>query len=86
MHHSLLKKASSCLLTMMMALPVHAATPTETVQQQLTRSAKDGLSLQGRLTKNLYRQEPYEANYTVKVPYEATETYYVDVPYEEQEA
>lgn len=34
----------------------------------------------------MYRTEDYQDNYTVKVPYEATETYYEDVAYQDYES
>lgn len=86
MHHkSLIKKTSlalvSILFTTLFAVSAHAA-PSEVSQQTLTRTAANGLILQSKLVKNAYRQEPYQASYTVQVPYQDTETYYVDVPYE----
>ncbi len=86
MHHqSLIKRAGLTLLSALVAVSAHAE-PNEIVQQTLTRTAANGLILQSKLAKNTYRQEPYQDTYTEQVPYEATETYYVDVPYQDQEA
>ncbi|MGE3260153.1 MAG: hypothetical protein AB7K68_00080 [Bacteriovoracia bacterium] len=61
------------------------AAPSERPSSDLTRTktASDGLN--AKLSKNIYRTEEYEANYTVSVPYEADETYYVSVPYQDTE-
>ncbi|UOF01334.1 hypothetical protein [Bdellovibrio reynosensis] len=57
----------------------------ETTQVVLNRNSQSQLSLNASLTKDVYRQEPHQVPYTVQEPYETTETYYVDVPYQHQE-
>lgn len=86
MHHfSFTTKLRLALMTMLIVASAHAS-PDENSEQTLIRKADDGLVLTAQLTKNEYRQEPYQANYTVQIPYQAEETYYVDVPYEVQES
>lgn len=86
MHHqSLIKKTSLTLMSVLIAVSAKAE-PNEVTQQTLTRTAANGLTLQSKLAKNIYRQEAYQASYTEQVPYQDTETYYVDVPYDAQES
>ncbi len=86
MHHlKITKKISLTFASVLVAMSAHAE-PNEATQLSLTRTNQSGLILQAKLAKNTYRQEPYQADYTVQVPYQDTETYYVDVPYDEQEA
>lgn len=59
------------------------AAPQEAKSQRLTRSAQSSNLLKATLSENIYRQEAYDAEYTVQVPYQAQETYTVDVPYQE---
>ncbi len=87
MHHlSLLKRTSMLLVATLVASSAAHAAPTEVLQKTLERTATSGLILTTQVKKNVYRQEPYQANYTVEVPYQDTETYYVDVPYEVEES
>jgi hypothetical protein len=79
-----MKKTSMAIMSLLVSIAAHAA-PDEALKQTLSRTEKSGLVLQSQLKKNTYRQEPYEASYTVEVPYQATETYYVDVPYQDTE-
>lgn len=79
-----MKKTSMAIMSLLVSIAAHA-TPDETLKQTLSRSEKSGLVLQTQLKKNTYRQEPYEASYTVEIPYQTTETYYVDVPYQDTE-
>lgn len=53
----------------------------EQLVQIIERTEASANPLEATLIKNRYRQEPYEANYEVQVPYQTTETYYEDVPY-----
>ncbi|MES3037457.1 MAG: hypothetical protein V4736_06065 [Bdellovibrionota bacterium] len=74
------------------------ADPAETTTLTLRRGVEQGNRLEGKLSKNLYRQEPYQAeyqeqeaytvteSYVEQVPYQTTETYTVQVPYERQES
>lgn len=84
MHQKLFLKS---LLSFMTALYVGLATeitmaaPAEQDSIRLSRGAGQ-FELRGDLTKNFYRQEPYQAEYEVQVPYEAQETYTEQVPYE----
>ncbi|MFV8259276.1 hypothetical protein ACNQKP_15825 [Bdellovibrio bacteriovorus] len=72
------------IVTLMIGASAIAA-PTEKTQDLLTRTSDTALTVRGELSKNVYRQEPYQDNYTEKVPYQAEETYYVDVPYQTTE-
>jgi hypothetical protein len=59
------------------------AQPAEQTEISLTRTAQSGATVSGRLTKNVYRYvereivEIIQVPYTVTVPYEVVETYYV---------
>lgn len=57
----------------------------EQLVQVIQRTESSANPLEGVLVKNRYRQEPYEANYTVQVPYQTTETYYENIPYQTTE-
>ncbi|MNS69375.1 hypothetical protein D3C72_1026840 [compost metagenome] len=83
MHH-LIKKAI-LIASLCVSTSAAFADPSETLSQSLERSAQSGLSLETTLNKNTYRQEPYQAEYEIQVPYDVQETYYVDVPYQETE-
>lgn len=72
------------ILTLLIGASSFAA-PQEKIQDTLTRSAQTGNSVRTELSQNVYRQEPYQADYTVQVPYEAQETYYESVPYQVEE-
>lgn len=72
------------IVTLMIGASAVAA-PQEKTQAQLTRTSSSTLTVRGELSKNVYRQEPYQDNYTEQVPYQAEETYYVDVPYQTTE-
>lgn len=74
-----------CALSLVASTTVYAA-PTEQPAQVLTRTAQSGNILETTLTKNQFRQEPYQEEYEVQVPYQTTETYYEDVPYQVEEA
>ena len=68
------KKISYAALVV--ALSVAAkADPAQMIQQTLARNAQSGLSLQTQLSQNAYRQESYQDNYDVQVPYQDTEEY-----------
>jgi hypothetical protein len=78
---------SSLRLLSLIALIFHLMAPAQAApgdqpMQRLVRSAQSGSSLETILSKNHYRQEAFEAEYTVQVPYETTEAYVVDIPYE----
>lgn len=83
MHHSL-KTPLAVLLTLVMTTTAKAA-PSEVTAQTLTRTAANGLVLQTQLQKNIFRSEPYQAEYDVQVPYQDTETYWETVPYQDTE-
>ncbi len=51
------------------------AAPAENSVQSLVRTSASGLVLQATLTKNINRQEAYQAEYIEKVPYQAQEAY-----------
>ena len=55
--------------------------PNEIKTQKLVRTKESGFSLTTQLSKNTYRQEQYQAPYTVEVPYQVEETYTEKVPY-----
>jgi hypothetical protein len=58
--------------------------PKETLTTTLSRTSSSGPTANVRLSKNKFRTETYQANYTVSVPYQETETYQVEVPYQVQ--
>lgn len=72
------------IVTLLLSVSAFAA-PQEKTQDTLTRTAETTLTVRGELSKNVYRQEPYQDSYTEQVPYQAEETYYVDVPYQTTE-
>lgn len=61
------------------------AEPSDSPVQRVVRNSQSGSSLQALVSKNYYRQEAYQAQYTVEVPYQTTEEYVVDIPYETTE-
>ncbi|WP_374001803.1 hypothetical protein [Bdellovibrio bacteriovorus] len=79
-----LKPLIGVIVTLMIGASAFAA-PQETKQTTLTRTAQSANTVRGELSANVYKQEPYQANYTEQVPYQAEETYYVDVPYQAEE-
>lgn len=79
-----LKSLCGVILTLIIASGASAA-PQEKVKEVLTRTAQSELTLRTELSKNIYKDEAYQAEYTEQVPYQADETYYVDVPYQAQE-
>lgn len=73
-----LTQAAACLSVISMLVGVHPmayAQSAETPSQVISRTAQSPLQLSTSLSNNLYRQEAYQANYTVQVPYETTEAY-----------
>jgi len=72
------------VLTLLLGVASFAA-PQEKTQDTLTRDISSGTTVRTEMSLNVYRQEPYQAEYTEKVPYQAEETYYVDVPYQTTE-
>lgn len=79
-----LKSLFGVVLTLLIATASFAA-PQENKSQTLTRDLNQGTTLRTEMSLNVYRQEPYQAEYTEEVPYQAEEDYYVDVPYETTE-
>lgn len=75
-----LKPLFGVIVTLMLAMSASAA-PQEKTDINVTRTVESGTTLRAELAANVYRQEPYQAEYTEQVPYQAEETYYVDVPY-----
>ncbi len=73
-------------LSFLMAIGANAQ-PAEKTYEEFNRNTGNDTQLeyQFELTKNVYKQEPYEAEYSVSIPYEAQETYYVNVPYQVEE-
>lgn len=82
---TLIKTTTLCIFQALASVAL-AADPAQNTVLTLTRTADNAAEVQGTLTKNTYRQEPYQAEYTVQVPYQATETYYEQVPYTERVA
>lgn len=73
MHH-LTKKISLAVFSAFLGLAAQAE-PSAVLQQSLTRNAQSPSTLQTQLVANTYRQESYQDNYTVQVPYQDTEEY-----------
>lgn len=63
--------------------PAAAANNTKV---SVVRTADSTNILKTTVARDVYRTEDYQANYTVEVPYQDTETYWESVPYEEQES
>lgn len=72
-------------LTCLISMQVFAQTPAEKTSAQIKRGVTTANPAVVSLTKNLFRNEEYQAPYTVQVPYQATETYTVEVPYQVDE-
>ncbi len=68
---STLKTALTVCLTVM-ACQVFAE-PAEVKVLKLNRTDKSDQTLSGELSKNLYRAEQYQSEYTVQIPYEVEE-------------
>lgn len=80
----LTKPLFGVILTLCLGVTALAA-PQENIEAHLSRTATTDLQVRTELSLNIYRQEPYQAEYTVQVPYDVQETYYVDVPYQTTE-
>lgn len=61
------------------------AAPQEKTSTTLIRDLSQGTTLRAEMALNVFRQEPYQAEYTERVPYQAEETYTVEVPYQTTE-
>ncbi|WP_413613425.1 hypothetical protein [Bdellovibrio sp. HCB-110] len=72
------------ILTLLLGATSFAA-PQEKTQDIIKRELSSGTTVRTEMSLNVYRQEPYQAEYTEQVPYQAEETYYVDVPYQTTE-
>lgn len=84
-HFSSLLKA---ILTVTCLLSMHAqadSAPAEKNSAQIQRNATSANPITLGLSKNLFRNEDYQAPYTVQVPYQATESYTVEIPYQAEE-
>lgn len=79
-----MKPLFGVIMTLLVTASSFAA-PQEKTQDSLTRTANSGDTVRTEMSLNVYRQEPYQANYTEQVPYQTEETYYVDVPYQTTE-
>lgn len=74
-------KSLGTVLTTAILFATAFANAADNLSQRISRSASSGLSVQTELSKDLLRQEAYQANYTVDVPYQEQEDYYESVPY-----
>lgn len=72
-------------ITCLFSVQSFAQAPAEKTTAQIQRTEATANPAVVNLTKNLFRDEQYEAPYTVQVPYQATEEYTVDVPYQVEE-
>lgn len=70
------------------ALADSDASPQQSEQQiyQIKRTVSTSQSVQFTLSKDVFRQEPYQAEYVVQIPYTETEYYTEQVPYSETES
>ncbi len=78
------KPLSGVILTLLLAVNSFAA-PQEKTQDTVTRTAESDSTVRTELSFNVMRQEPYQAEYTERVPYQAQEDYTVDIPYQDTE-
>ncbi|WP_413944696.1 hypothetical protein [Bdellovibrio sp. HCB-162] len=78
------KPLFGAILTLLLGVSSFAA-PQEKTQDIITRELSNGNTVRTEMSLNVYRQEPYQAEYTEQVPYQVEETYYVDVPYQTTE-
>jgi len=77
--------AVTLLVAASSAFAAGASAPKETTSIQIKRTATTANPAVVTLTKNLFKTESYEDNYTVQVPYQAEEIYTVDIPYQVDE-
>src|SRR6476620_1877791 len=77
--------AAISLISLFSTQAIAVNAPAEQTQVQIRRSAQSANPVVQTLTKNLFRTEEYQAEYTVQVPYEAQETYTYEVPYQTTE-
>ncbi len=77
-------KMAIAICTSLISLTVTAqlSEPPEVLSQAIVRNSQSGVESSVRLTKNIYKTETYQAQYTVQVPYQETETYMEQVPYQ----
>lgn len=80
-----LKHAILLAMSLISIQVVAQTTPAEKTAAQIKRNTTSANPMVGVLSKNLFKTESYQDNYTVQVPYQDTETYTVDVPYEDTE-
>lgn len=62
------------------------ADPKAGSSQVITRDANSALDLQTTVLLDIYKQEAYQDQYPVQVPYQEQEEYYEQIPYTEREA
>lgn len=72
------------ILTLFVGASSFAASQ-EKRQDILTRTIDSGNTVRTELSMDVMRQEPYQAEYTEKVPYQVQENYTVDIPYQDTE-
>ena len=81
-------KLKNLVLVAISLISIHSfadSAPNESSSVQLKHSLTSANPIVSTLSKNIYKTETYQAEYTVQVPYETTETYTVDVPYQTTE-
>jgi hypothetical protein len=76
--------ATAAVISTLTTIAFAQNAPKETLTATLSRTSSSGKTANVRLSKNKFRTETYQANYTVSVPYQDTETYNVAVPYQVQ--
>ncbi len=84
-----LKSLTTAVLTAICLISAQTnaqSAPAEKAIAQIKRVANSPNPIVTDLSKNLFKDEQYQAPYTVQVPYQETETYTVEVPYQEDES
>ena len=59
--------------------------PPEVSAVQIKHTAQSASPFVATLSKNIFKTESYQAEYTIQVPYEVTEQYTVEIPYQTTE-
>lgn len=65
---------------------INAFAFSEEPTAQLERTQAQQREVKAELSKDFYREEPYQSEYTVDIPYDVEETYTEDVPYQTEES
>lgn len=74
------------LISLISTHSMAAPAPSEQTKVKIQRSSTSANPVVTSLTKNLFKTESFDAEYTVQVPYQVEETYTHEVPYQTTES